>query len=420
MRRAEGKKYGYVILPISVPAGVPPEEALKDNQRYKVVWDVLQALRSHDDRFNADVNQIELNKQRPDKIQIIGVGGGNEQAAHDDKSRTSQQLVLSFPEIEAWKDAIYAKIVVKCGDRRYWEDWAKDVAKIAERHIARIQALIESDNFSSLTPSPSPTRGEGEMRPAKLAFERFLAGLQENINPAINAAEAIEMLSQHLITRPVFDALFENYAFAQHNPVSLAMQEVLDVLEANALEKEVEILQGFYASIRQRVKGIDNAEGRQKVVIDLYDKFFKLAFPKMSERLGIVYTPVEVVDFIIKSTEDALRDHFGVGLTDRNVHIIDPFTGTGTFIARLLQSGLIQPKDLERKYKEELHANEIVLLAYYIAAINIEETYHGLKGGAYQPFNGIVLTDTFQLVESDKGKGFGGVHSQKAVMLPSC
>ena len=391
MRLVKGKKYGYVILPISVPAGMPPEEALKDNKRYRVVWQVLQALRAHDDRFNATVNQIELNKKRPDQIQVIGVGGDDlegEEGA-DGKDKKGEQIVINFPEIEAWKDAIYAKMVLKCGDRRYWEDWAQDVARIAERHTARITALIESSGD------------------AKEAFERFLSGLHDNINPSISEGEAIEMISQHLITRPVFDALFENYSFTQKNPVSITMQELLKVLEAQTLEKEVEALKGFYQSVRQRVQGIDNAEGRQRIVIELYDKFFKLAFPKIAERLGIVYTPVEVVDFIIQSVEDVLRKHFGAGLTDNNVHILDPFTGTGTFIVRMLKSGLIRPKDLERKYREELHANEIVLLAYYIAAINIEETYHGIKDGDYQPFDGIVLTDTFQMSEEGNQKGFG-------------
>lgn len=402
MRRADesGKKYGYVILPIGVPAGTPPEEALKDNQKYRVVWQVLQALRAHDDRFNATINQIELNKHRPDQIQVIGVGGqagdGNDDGGGQAKTT---QISFAFPDIDLWRDAIYAKIVLKCGDRRYWEDWAKDVARIAERHTARVTALVESN------------------KSARKAFERFLSGLHENINPSISAAEAIEMLSQHLITRPVFDALFENYSFSQHNSVSLAMQEVLDTLEPKSLDKEIEALQGFYASVRQRVKGIDNAEGRQRVIIELYDKFFKLAFPKMASRLGIVYTPVEIVDFIILSAEYALRKYFGVGLTDRNVHILDPFTGTGTFIVRLLQSGLIRAKDLERKYREELHANEIVLLAYYIAAINIEETYHGIVADIatsssagttdYEAFEGIVLTDTFQMNEESRQTGFG-------------
>ena len=260
MRLAKGKKYGYVILPISVPAGIKPEEALKDNKRYRIVWQVLQALRAHDDRFNATVNQIELNKQRPDQIQIIGVGGedGEGGEGKDGKAGKGMQVAFNY-QIEELKDAIYAKIVLKCGDRRYWENWAKDVAQIAGRHTARIKSLIETNSG------------------AKQAFDCYLAGLHENINPTIPEAEAIEMLSQHIITRPVFDALFENYSFTQHNPVSLVMQEVLDWLEAQSLEKEVEALQGFYESVRQRVKGIDNAEGRQKVVIELYDKFFKLA-----------------------------------------------------------------------------------------------------------------------------------------------
>jgi predicted helicase len=178
------------------------------------------------------------------------------------------------------------------------------------------------------------------------------------------------------------------------------MQRMLDVLEGQSLQKEVKTLEKFYESVRKKASGIDNAEGKQRIIIELYDKFFRAAFPRLVERLGIVYTPVEVVDFMIKSADFALKQEFGVGLTDEGVHILDPFTGTGTFMVRLLQSGLIKPEDLQRKFSYELHCNEIVLLAYYIAAINIEESYHFLAGGEYQPFNGIVLTDTFQMFEN--------------------
>jgi len=413
MRRADGKKYGYIILPIGIPADVPAEEALKDNEKYKVVWQVLQALRAHDDRFNATVNHIELNKQRPDVIQVIGIGGDDPNSKDDSQSGGDGQMkarevqgAFAFPHLEEWKDAIYARIVQKCGERGYWEVWAKDVAVIAERHTTRIRALLEN----------------GEPRHKK-AFADFLAGLRDNLNPSITQDDAIEMLSQHLITRPVFDALFENYAFTQQNPVSIAMQSMLELLHDQALEKETASLAKFYDSVRLKATGIDNAEGRQRVVIELYDKFFRTAFPKMAERLGIVYTPVEVVDFIIRSVEDVLQHEFRSSLGAQNVHVIDPFTGTGTFIVRLLQSGIISPADLLRKYQHELHANEIVLLAYYIAAINIEETFHGLqklgssrgneaqtyRAGkksdtphvvSYIPFDGIVLTDTFQLSET--------------------
>ena len=209
------------------------------------------------------------------------------------------------------------------------------------------------------------------------------------------------MLAQHLITKPVFDALFEGYSFAQHNPMSQAMQGVLDVLQEHHLDKEADTLQAFYDSVKMRAEGIDNAAGKQKIVVELYDKFFRNAFPKMTERLGIVYTPVEVVDFIIHSVDHMLQTEFGQTLGSKGVHIIDPFTGTGTFITRLLQSGLITPEQLPYKYQNEIHANEIVLLAYYIAAINIEAVYHSIVGGDYQPFEGICLTDTFQMYEKE-------------------
>jgi Predicted helicase len=269
------------------------------------------------------------------------------------------------------------------------------VAKIAERHIERINRLIRD--------------GSEHER----AFADFLAGLQKNINPAITEAEAVEMLAQHLITKPVFEALFEGYSFVKNNPISVSMQTMLDLLEGQALEKDAEVLQKFYESVRLRAAGIDNAAGKQRIIVELYDKFFKTAFPKMVEKLGIVYTPIEVVDFIIRSTDALLRKEFGRSLSDENIHILDPFTGTGTFMTRLLQSGLIRPEDLHRKYTQELHANEIVLLAYYIAAINIENAFHDLVQSdgvtsshpvTYAPFDGICLTDTFQLGETDESE----------------
>lgn len=382
MRKHPDKKYGYVILPIGIPAGMTPEEALADHQRYKVVWQVLQALRAHDDRFNAMINKIELNRAATDQIQIIGVGGGVDPETGGDSSPTAVQTVFAFPHLEDWRDAILAKLVQKVGDRRYWEDWAKDIAQIAERHITRIQAIL-ADPATSVAEE----------------FEAFLTGLRGNLNDSITADDAIEMLAQHLITKPVFDALFDDYSFAASNPVSKVMQNMLDALDEYALDKEAETLDKFYESVRMRASGIDNAEGKQRIIVELYEQFFKNAFPRMAEKLGIVYTPIEVVDFILQSVQVALEEEFASSLSDEGVHVLDPFTGTGTFIARLLQSGLISPAELERKYASELHANEIVLLAYYIAAINIEATFHGVYGGAYEPFTGIVLTDTFQMYE---------------------
>ncbi|MCC6601288.1 MAG: DEAD/DEAH box helicase, partial [Crocinitomicaceae bacterium] len=401
MRKSPGKNYGYIIIPVVVPADVEPEQALDDNERYKVVWTVLNALRAHDDRFNATVNKIELNKKRPSQIIVGGSevgfdGDGNPidkkrdgYESTDPSKEIGRQIAIQFEQLQ---DVVFARMVQKVGDRRYWEQWARDVAIITERQIERINYLIN------------------EKKDQRAAFDKFLLGLQKNINPSINEEQAIEMLAQHIITQPIFDALFEGYSFVKANAVSVAMQSMIDALEKGSnLAEQDETLQRFYESVRTRAEGIDNAEGKQRIIIELYDKFFKTAFPKMVEKLGIVYTPVEVVDFIVHSVNDILKKEFNRSISDENIHILDPFTGTGTFMVRLLQSGLIDEKDLERKYKHELHANEIVLLAYYIAAINIENAYHdatpdpddGVGKENYTSFDGIVLTDTFQLGETD-------------------
>lgn len=385
MRKTEGKNFGYIILPIGIPAGMEPEEALGDNKKYKIVWDVLQALRAHDDRFNNTINKIELNRKKPENIQVIGVTGRDDSEDRTTSSRKEQQyaqLSMKFDELQKWKDSIYAKIVKKCGSRKYWETWAKDIADIANRHIDEIKTLIKNPDI-------------------KPKFNEFLKALQRNLNSSIQRDDAIEMLAEHMITKPVFDALFENYEFIKSNPVSIIMQDMLEVLNDNALEKEQEVLDKFYLSVRERAKGIDNAEGKQKIVIELYEQFFKNALPKQVAKLGIVYTPIQVVDFIIKSVESVLNDRFGKSISDKGVHVLDPFTGTGTFIVQLLRSGIISKEDLLYKYCNEIHANEIVLLAYYIAAVNIEETFHDLaEVDDYTPFEGIVLTDTFELSEN--------------------
>lgn len=388
MRKSPGKQYGYIIIPIVVPTDVKPEEALNDNERYKVVWTVLNALRAHDDRFNATVNKIDLNKNRPDQI-LVGRpdpdGDGDPFNDTDDSKKGLNQTTQTALHFNELQNAIYAKMVQKVGDRQYWENWAKNVADIAERQIKRIAKIVDEDDE------------------AHMAFREFVRGLRKNINPSITEQQAIEMLSQHIITKPVFEALFEGYSFVQNNAVSISMQKALDAIETQAIEDiDAELLDGFYKSVRKRAEGIDNSAGKQRIIVELYDKFFKNAFPKMVEQLGIVYTPIEVVDFIIHSVNDVLQKEFGRSLSDENVNILDPFTGTGTFVTRLLQSGVIKPQDLERKYKHEIFANEIVLLAYYIAAVNIENAYHDLlEKDEYESFDGIVLTDTFQLSEDD-------------------
>ena len=211
-------------------------------------------------------------------------------------------------------------------------------------------------------------------------FDEFVAALRNNLNDSITRDAAAAMLSQHLITKPVFDALFGGQEFTQHNPVSRVMQLMVDELQGYGLAAETAELAEFYDSVRRRVEDIDNAEGKQHVVVELYERFLKVAYPKVAESLGIVYTPVQIVDFIIRSVQALLRREFNASLSDEGVHVLDPFVGTGTFITRLLQSGFIDKEDLLNKYASNLHANEIMLLAYYIAAVNIEMAYSEISG----------------------------------------
>jgi len=230
-------------------------------------------------------------------------------------------------------------------------------------------------------------------------FMAFLEHLQRNLNDAITEQDAVEMLALHIMTKPIFDALFDSENCSNNNPISQALDKVVGLLE-NVVPSDDARLQGFYDSVKTRVQGIKTAEERQQIIIELYDQFFKRAFPQLSNKLGIVYTPVEVVDFMLKSVDQVLRQEFGVGLDAKDIHVLDPFTGTGIFIVRLLQSGLIAPENLRWKYENELHANEIMLLAYYIAAINIEHTYcECTKRRA--SFSGIVHTDTFTMTQNE-------------------
>ena len=421
MRKSEGKDYGYIILPVAVAPDVSPAQALNDNARFKVVWQILNALRAHDDRFNAKVNSIALNETNPAEelpIEVDHVGKEDSQKTDSDtdsentsptdaineaeaesvknpqpladNDELTQQLVLF--SLEEWQEAIYTKLVDKVGTRTYWEDWADDVATIAGNQITRIKALVDGADATLRT-----------------EFDSFVEGLRNNLNDGISEDDAISMLSQHLITAPVFNALFENHDFITHNPVAQVMEKMVGALSEANLDTETESLEKFYESVRVRASEVNSASGKQQVIKELYERFFQKAFKKQAESLGIVYTPVVIVDFILRAADDVSKKHFGKGLSDEGVCILDPFAGTSTFTVGLLQSGLIKPGDLARKYANELFATEIMLLAYYVSAVNIETTYNALREEAalrngepapeYVPFANIALADTFQIHE---------------------
>ncbi len=390
MRKAEGKRFGYVILPIARDPGRTPEETLNDS-KYRYVWQVLNAIKSHDDRFEAEINQLALSETRaktpyPDKPGDIG-------------ESTTGDMALEAPEVEViqgslhivgdegFQNAIRAKVVDKYADPAFWEKWATTIREIASAHENRIRALLR-----------------GEDTKVRETFNGYLQGIRDNLNDGIAENDAIGMLSQHLVTKPVFDAVFGDFGFVSQNSISRAMQSTIEALDRHGLENETADLDAFYRDVRTRVRGLNDPQAKQSVVKELYERFISLALPQAAKSLGIVYTPIEVVDYVVRSVEDVLHSEFGASVSDSGVHVLDPFTGTGTFITRLIQSGIITPDDLPRKYDRELHANEFLLLAYYIAAINIETAYYEALGAttaeSYTPFDGIVLTDTFEQSEN--------------------
>lgn len=248
----------------------------------------------------------------------------------------------------------------------------KAIADAGAHRVAQIKTAVASPGMTDATGA-------------------FLADFETATGAALTVAGAGDLLAQHIVTRPIFAALFAHHPRIEANPISRAMQPMLDDLGG----EDAEPLAPLYEDARKRVADIGDEAEHQRAITDLYEGFFKAAMPKTVAALGIVYTPVEVVDFMLRSADQATRQSHGVGLTAEGVMVIDPFTGTGIFPVRLLQSGLIQPEDLRRKYTSELHAHEIVPLAHYIATINIEAAFHALTRGPYVPYTGIRLADTF-------------------------
>lgn len=400
MRRSDatGKQRGYVILPVVVPTGIDPALVLNKSKQFEVVWQCLNALKSIDESFTADVNG-QLGKINSDRIEVISVcgaefshkGAGSTRAGGSNKGRAGQntkkqdttepiQTELGFERNAIIEDEIKAAIAKRVGNRHELSDWAESVGEVCQTLAVHIKKIVND---------PQKTK-------AREALERFAAELKATLNGELTEEGIIEMLSQHVVIKPVLDELFREYAFADLNPISKAMTEVLTELDEEGMKLTVSSLETFYRDVRRRMKNIETPEDRQVLIKELFDKFFKAAFPKLRDKLGIIYTPIEIVDFMNRSVADLLKQEFGRSLGDEGLHILDPFSGTGTFLVRLMQSGLIPKDKLAYKYEHDLHANEIVPLAYYINAMNLETAYHELMPESeYSPNEVLVWTDTF-------------------------
>ena len=405
MRKAPGKKRGYVIIPIVTPAGVPPNMVLDNNKDFDTVWQVLRALKSIDSNFGSLVDG-QLGKIDESKMEVICLSDKEIQRRKEDKGKKhppkkpsddinkkrrkdeeerkrmkEAQIAFDFGRNEILENELKARIVKKVGNRREWEDWAEDVGQICQEQIKHINKVLD------------------ESKPSRQAFEGFKSELKNTLNGELSDDEVVEMLGQHVVTKPILDAFFGDYPFSAKNPIAKAMTEMVEKLDNEGMKKATKLLNGFYKAVQIRMKNVKTAAERQTVIKELFEKFFKYAFPKQQEKLGIVYTPVEIVDFINQSVADVMKKEFHADIADEGVHILDPFTGTGTFMARLIESGLIPQDKLKAKFENELHASEIMPLAYYVASMNLESVFYERcpidDPSKYEPNKVLIWTDTF-------------------------
>lgn len=403
MRRFAGKRYGYVIVPVVVNDQADPNAAVRSTD-FQPVWDILCALRSHDEALAAELSSHTYSHVRVASLRPGGGGnnGGGKRPGKNPGNRPPQDILSLFP-VEA-TERLYARMSEVVGDRLYWPRWSRKAGEVAARFTERITDML----------------AEGRHREA---MDAFVAQLRESVNDTVTEADAVTFLAQHMVTRPVFDAIFPDYAMAANNNVARAMERMLDTLEGEAFADDRRLLTDFRDQVARVCRGLDTAAKRQEMIRTLYEQFFKTAFPRVAEQMGIVYTPVECVDFIIRSVDGILRRDFGVREGVAGARCLDPFAGTGTFTARALQllseRADISDAALRRAYREGLRCNEIVPLSYYVADVNIETAYNGLarvalRGGAYEKYDGICLADTFELTEGRGTLRFEGDLGQNA------
>lgn len=387
MRKAKNKKRGYIILPIALAESEIKnlDEAVK-NTNFQNIWKVLKALRSHDSSLVDEATFKE-------KIKIFGSNDESntdddeelkkdktEQAQNDPKE--AQKTLFDAILLQDLANAVYNVMPTKLGDRNYWENFAKKTGNIARTLNNRLKELFGKNHE---------------------IFDNFLTSLRDNIHQGIKNEEALDMLVSHIITKPIFDALFGDNI---KNPIAKALDKMVLKLSDLGLEGETKDLKNLYESVKTEAAHAKSPKSQQELIKNLYNTFFKEAFRKQSEKLGIVYTPIEVVDFILRATNGILKKHFNTDFNDKNITIFDPFTGTGSFIARLLskENALISDEALKEKFQKNLFAFDIVLLSYYIALINITQAAQS-RDGSLKTFKNIALTDSLDFYEEKNDKG---------------
>ncbi|GAA9182185.1 DEAD/DEAH box helicase family protein [Helicobacter pylori] len=390
MRKAKHKKRGYIILPIALEENeIKNLDEAVNNTNFKNIWKVIKALRSHDPSlvdeatfkekikiFGSDDNNNDETNQDDEELQK----DKTEQTKQDPKQ--AQKTLFDAILLQDLANAVYNVMPTKLGDRNYWENFTKKTGNIARTLNNRLKDIFEKNPEF---------------------FHGFLDSLRGNIHSNIKEDEALDMITSHIITKPIFDAIFGDNI---KNPISKALDKMVEKLSTLGLQGETKDLKNLYESVKTEAMHAKSQKSQQELIKNLYNTFFKVAFRKQSKKLGIVYTPIEVVDFILRATNGILKKHFNTDFNDKNITIFDPFTGTGSFIARLLskENDLISDEALKEKFLNHLFAFDIVLLAYYIALINITQAAQN-RDGSLKNFKNIALTDSLDIYEEKNNKG---------------
>ncbi len=385
MRKAKHKKRGYIILPIALrESEIKNLDEAVNNTNFKNIWKVLKALRSHDSSLVDEATFKE-------KIKIFGSDDAKnpdddelqkDKTQHQNDPKQAQKTLFDAILLQDLADAVYNIMPTKLGDRNYWENFTKKTGNIARTLNNRLKIIFDKNPEF---------------------FHGFLDSLRGNIHQNIREDEALDMITSHVITKPIFDAIFGDNI---KNPIAKALDKMVLKLSSLGLEGETKDLKNLYESVKTEAMHAKSQKSQQELIKNLYNTFFKEAFRKQSEKLGIVYTPIEVVDFILRATNGILKKHFNTDFNDKNITIFDPFTGTGSFIARLLskENALISDEALKEKFQKNLFAFDIVLLSYYIALINITQAAQN-RDSSLKNFKNIALTDSLDYLEEKNDKG---------------
>ncbi len=386
MRKAKRKKRDYIILPIALEESeIENLDEAVNNTNFKNIWKVIKALRSHDPSLVDEATFKE-------KIKIFGSNDESnpddeeelkkDKTEHQNDPKQAQKTLFDAILLQDLADAVYNVMPTKLGDRNYWENFTKKTGNIARTLNNRLKMIFDKNPEF---------------------FHGFLDSLRENIHQNIKEDEALDMITSHIITKPIFDAIFGDNI---KNPIAKALDKMVQKLSTLGLEGETKDLKNLYESVKTEAAHAKSQKSQQELIKNLYNTFFKEAFRKQSEKLGIVYTPIEVVDFILRATNGILKKHFNTDFNDQNITIFDPFTGTGSFIARLLskENALISDEALKEKFQKNLFAFDIVLLSYYIALINITQAAQS-RDSSLKNFKNIALTDSLDFYEEKNDKG---------------